>query len=1238
MPENYSSLNITTSTESSKSTISTESTKYSISTESTKSSKSTESSESPTESTESSSSTEPSDSTGSAMLRGRKETPQPNSVFEYENPTALPCESVEHEKYLGKHTVFTATCEQSRAESVKELLRLDHLNDEEHSVVEALVEANSDLFYLPGDRLGKTTAIQHKIPTINDQPIHVKQYRFPPIHREEITRQVSELLENDIIRPSTSPYSSPIWVVPKKPDSHGNKRWRMVIDYRALNENSIADAYPLPNITEILDQLGSAKYFSTFDLASGFHQIPLAEQDAEKTAFSTPYGHYQFNRMPFGLRNAPSTFQRLMDSVLSGLQGNEMFVYLDDIVIYASSLTEHNIKFKNLAARLREANLFLQPDKCEFLRREVAYLGHVIGRDGVKPDPRNVSAVKNFPVPKDAKGVRQFLGLAGYYRRFIPKFADIAKSLTLLLKKDIKFEWKQEQERAFMTLRDMLCTEPILQYPDFSKPFIVTTDASGHAIGAVLSQGIIGRDMLCTEPILQYPDFSKPFIVSTDASGHAIGAVLSQGIIGKDLPIAYTSRVLNAAELNYPTIEKECLAIMYAVQHFRPYIYGREFQLVTDHRPLVWLHSVKDPQSRLVRWRLKLAEFEYRVVYKQGKENMNADALSRNPVQIFPLTTGSESSSDDALFSPPSSLQSRPPPTERPASPTITLPPYRLDASPPHTTPTHTDSLHLPQHTPDPCPSDTADWSPIDNDSPTNLADIPQYDSDDSTDDELFVSDDQPFIQHHRLITETRDKLSMRRDNTVYFMTMKGEPLDRSAEEFLTAYHIQSPPGIFLNRARVIPYNNSKHAIGLPIKSSLREPAKKDNIAEALTSLLEVVRELELKTFSIARVAIDDVSWPVVQSLIIQIFHLNPVKIIVCQGLTRTPPQEERENIITECHTSAFGGHKGVSKTYSRIREKYYWGTMKAEVQKFIQNCQSCQIQKLTRQKTRQPMTLTDTPGAAFDKISMDIVGPLPTTSNNSSYILTMQDLLTKYSVAAPLQKASAVDAAEAFVNVFICKHGAPKALITDQGSHFLNSLFKVIAKRFKISHYRTTAFHPQSNGSIERSHHVLAEYLKHFISKNQEWDTWLPMAMFSYNTSVHESTRFTPHELVYGKLARVPSSDASPLDLADEGYTTYLRDLNLKIYDTQTQAKQNLNTAKLKYKHYYDRKLKPVEFHVGDKVFLLKEPRKGKFDAQYTGPYVVTQLFANNNVEITIRNKSRVVHSNKLKMCKYAK
>ncbi|KAL6417766.1 hypothetical protein ACFW04_014363 [Cataglyphis niger] len=787
-------------------------------------------------------------------------------------------------------TAISHTDKREKTQIINNLLRLSHLNEEESSHVSRLIDRHQDLFHLPGSKLGFTSVIKHKIATSDEQPINTKQYRFPPVHKEEIEKQIKELLENDVIKPSESPYNSPLWIVPKKADSKGNKRWRMVIDYRALNEKTIGDAYPLPNITEILDQLGSAKYFSVFDLASGFHQIPMHESHAGKTAFSTPHGHYEFNRMPFGLKNAPATFQRLMDQVLSGLQGNELFVYLDDIVLYASSLKEHEVKFNKLAERLKKANLKLQPDKCEFLRKEVGYLGHIISDQGVKPDPAKIQAVKEFPTPRNAKNIKQFLGLAGYYRRFIPNFSKTARPLTNLLKKEEPFVWKKEQESAFVQLREALCTEPILQYPDFTKPFVVTTDASGHAIGGILSQGPIG----------------------------------------KDLPISYTSRLLNAAEKNYSTIEKELLAIVYCVNYFRPYLYGRKFDLVTDHKPLIWLHSVKDPTSRLVRWRLKLAEYEYEVKYKAGKINANADALSRNPIHILP-TAAEEgenarvlpiegkivSDSEESLFN-------------------CTPKPAQVDRQ---------------NHS-----SNSADEAPQ---TPSDESDESGYTETDSSssDSDSYIFDNPNETAATKNLTGPRiieipDNFATRRDNLVVFITQQGAPIDTGARMLQETQSLPLIRDAALARAKVNK-SGSKYIISLVIKERLSEITERIIVKEALRSLLDVVTELGLQSISIAKGNVDNVPWEVIHSLLTRILDKTNLKIFTCSNKITIPPNEDRLRILEENHCSAIGGHKGITKTFNRVKKRYNWAGMKADIQSFIRNCRSCQLKKLVRVKTK---------------------------------------------------------------------------------------------------------------------------------------------------------------------------------------------------------------------------------------------------------------------------------------------
>lgn len=246
-------------------------------------------------------------------------------------------------------------------------IRTEHLNTEEKNSIIKLCHEFEDIFHLPGDTLTVTNAATNEIRTTDNIPIHAKSYRYPEVHKNEVSKQINKMLAQGIIKPSTSPWSSPLWVVPKKIDASGQKKWRIVIDYRNLNEKTIGDAYPLPHIEDILDQLGHAHYFTTLDLASGFHQIPMHPDDAQKTAFSTPEGHFEFTRMPFGLKNALAVFQRMIHSVLTRLSNKQCFVYLDDVVIHGSSLTDHNLKLRNVFNRFREHYLKLQPDKCEFL-------------------------------------------------------------------------------------------------------------------------------------------------------------------------------------------------------------------------------------------------------------------------------------------------------------------------------------------------------------------------------------------------------------------------------------------------------------------------------------------------------------------------------------------------------------------------------------------------------------------------------------------------------------------------------------------------------------------------------------------------------------------------------------------------------------------------------------------------------------------------------------------------------
>lgn len=481
---------------------------------------------------------------------------------------------------------------EKRNQKLFEELKFDDIEDRDAKAqLKQLCINYSDVFALEGEKLTANNFYKQQIHLNSNGPVYIKNYRTPEAQKEEMNIQINKMVDDGIIQPSISPYNSPILLVPKKSNTN-EKKWRLVVDFRQLNKKVIADKFPLPRIDEMLDNLGRAKYFTTLDLTSGFHQIELDEESKQYTAFSSTTGHYEFNRLPFGLNISPNSFQRMMTIALSGLPPECAFLYIDDILVVGCSIKQHLLNLETVFQRLRKYNLKLNPAKCNFFRHDVTYLGHHISEEGILPDPTKYKTVENYPIPSNADEVRRFVAFCNYYRRFIPNFAGIAYPLNRLLRKNINFKWTDECQNAFDTLKTKLISPPILKFPDYKKEFTLITDASKLACGAILTQ-------------------------------------THNGI---DLPIAYASKTFTRGESNKSTIEQELTAIHWAITYFRPYLYGRKFTVKTDHRPLVYLFSMKNPTSKLTRMRLELEEFNFDVQYVQGKTNVGADALSR--VQI----------------------------------------------------------------------------------------------------------------------------------------------------------------------------------------------------------------------------------------------------------------------------------------------------------------------------------------------------------------------------------------------------------------------------------------------------------------------------------------------------------------------------------------------------------------------------------------------------------------------------
>lgn len=491
--------------------------------------------------------------------------------------------------------------QQQNTETLPEGVLLDNFpgSNAEKREAERIFREYADVFTSKGEELGCTKTVHHRIHTEDDIPINQRYRRIPPNQFEEVKEHLQVLLERGVIRPSQSDYASPIVLVRKKSGA-----LRLCVDYRRLNAKTRKDAYPLPRIDESLDALGRARYFSAIDLASAYNQVEVHPDDRHKTAFTTPMGLFEYNRMPFGLCNAPATFQRLMQTIFREDLLQILLVYLDDIIVYSDSIADHLKRLERVFQKLREHGLKIEAEKCQFFQSHVKYLGHVVSSEGVATDPAKTEAVSKWPTPRTLRDLRSFLGFASYYRRFVPGFAQTAAPLHQLAaeisekgkkkKGTISSEhWEGECQRAFDDLRTALTSAPVLAYPDYTKPFIVETDASDKGLGAVLSQK---QD-------------------------------------GKLRVIAYASRGLRGAERNmenYSSMKLELLALKWAVaEKFREYLLGSEFVVYTDNNPLTYLQSKSKLKAVEQRWAAELASFNFKIEYRAGKHNTNADALSR---------------------------------------------------------------------------------------------------------------------------------------------------------------------------------------------------------------------------------------------------------------------------------------------------------------------------------------------------------------------------------------------------------------------------------------------------------------------------------------------------------------------------------------------------------------------------------------------------------------------------------
>ena len=433
---------------------------------------------------------------------------------------------------------------------------------------------------------GVAKSVKHRIDTAGAEPVFARPHRMPLLKHEIVEKHIKEMLDAGVIQPSSSPYSSPVVLVRKKDNTD-----RFCVDYSNLNSVTKKDKFPIPRIDYLLDKVKGAKFFTSLDVKSGYWHVPMAEEDMEKTAFSTMDGHFEFRVMPFGLTNAPATFQRFMTTVINGIKFT--IVYIDDILVYSELWEDHLKSLREVLQRCRDYNITLKLSKCHFLRPEVRFLGHVINRDGQNVDPEKSRVIEQYPIPKSICELRRYLGMANHYRRFVDHFAQKAAPLYRLLQKGHRWQWTQSEHSAFCEIRDALVRPPVLVYPDSSLDYKLYTDASDEGMGAVLQQDVHGEERV----------------------------------------IGYASQRFTSKERKWSTIEQEAAAVIWAIKHFHVYLHGARYKIISDHAPLKWLFKRNNATGRLGRWQAQLLEAEGLdgIEHIRGVDNVVADALSRVP-------------------------------------------------------------------------------------------------------------------------------------------------------------------------------------------------------------------------------------------------------------------------------------------------------------------------------------------------------------------------------------------------------------------------------------------------------------------------------------------------------------------------------------------------------------------------------------------------------------------------------
>ena len=1154
--------------------------------------------------------------------------------------------------------------------SLEDIIDLSQADLDEGQKIELrkLIRKYEDVFVGEDGQLGWTDVVKHTIRTHPDQPpIRQRPYRVGYHARKIIEDQVQDMLKKGVIIPSDSPWASPVVLVTKKDGTP-----RFCIDFRKLNAVTIMDSFPLPDIRQCLDVFGTvrAKYFSSLDCRNAFWQVAMDPETAEKSAFITSEGLYQFEVLPFGLSGAPGCFQRIMGVVLRGLLWKNCLAYMDDVMVMSSTFSQHLTDLAAVFDRLRQAGLKLGPSKCNFARTQVHFLGHVISDRGIEVDPAKVQAVRDLIEPRTPKEVRSFLGLAGYYRRFCANYAKIVHPLHQLTRKGVDFCWTPECQAAFEQVKILLTQAPVLAYPRFEQPYVLFTDASGVAVGHVLAQIQDGTERV----------------------------------------IAYGGRALRKHEKNYPVTELEFLAIIHAVATCDSYIRYVPCTVYTDHTALKGLLARSEPKGRMARWILCLQMYQLTIQYKPGRVHGNADALSRQeysqkgvdldpPHPLFAAVATRAGGRLPPVTATPRYQQSLSGEVEfyiqygkvtqlpvgviicpvqgtgadetgitaeilqragavaheqyrnnlvqyekMMVGRTMVIAAGLLPAS-------YLVCVAYPRYADDRTDNKERLYGAIYNalreaalqekDSvalPAMCIGRFGYDSQEASRTfrlaildfvksqdrkkikSIFVVDDrhQGLKSLIREWKKPTDNGTNDQQKTPLPVRNKVSSQDRDLAQQPENPQGERPP---IRSRRPVPHfqeqdsdETKDHWLPkLDEKDEYQELQKNDpdlsGMYEYLTKGILPLRPKEAR--QIAATAEDFcMKDGILHHIWIKPGRGKPADRACLQVAV---PACYKYGVIYHHHTHEMAGHRGIDGTCVSIRAKYFWPHMVRDITDFVSSCEQCAKARPAGERRNTPLQLTAVEGP-FERVHVDILGPFATSENGEKYVLTMVDSFTRWTEIRALVDQTAFAVAETMYNEWVCRYGVPRTVVSDRGSNFVSMVVSQLHDRLGVGRIMTSSYHPAGNAMVERRHADIVKNLKKLVENQPaKWPKYLAPVAFAKNTAVCKSTDYTPFFLMFGREADRPVDRRMPVnEPVAHTVQNRIQELVRRVEYFDALAKENDEKSRERYKKYYDDHIKDDLLTVGDRVYLYTPQLAAKMKtgrkllSPWTGPYTI--------------------------------